>query len=798
MFQPLLEDVRFGLRALRKAPWFSLVTVVTLAVGIAASVAMFGVLHAVYLRPLPYPDANRLVVGRATFQGQLNPWVAGADYYDYRDGSASFDELAAVLPYSMQMTVTGDEGPEVVSAGAASPNLLAALRVRPALGRAFQPADGLAGAENVVLLSDRFWKRRFGGDPRVAGGTLVLDGAPHTIVGILPADFFFMTRADVWLPMRPDRFAASSRDMYNWYLVGRLRSGVSPGQAQAGVDVISARLQAEYPRTNRNKGLRLTGLRQVLTADYRSRLWILTGAVALVLLIACGNGAAMLLARAPARRAELSVRSALGAPRGRLVRQLLAESLGQALLAGLLGTVLALWFQAVILRYLDMQRLGPMAPGLSGSTLLAAAGVSLFAGLLAGLYPALRGTGASLADDLRSATPRAGDGGSRFRSGLVVAQVAVSVILLAASGLLVRSLANLQALDPGFVANGLLTAEVQVPQARYPDGASRNRFYAGLLRDLRALPGVESAALTSHLPIADQGNTYRANAAGAAEPQRIFLRSVLPGVFETLGIPLLAGRGIDDQDQGDGPDVVVLSETAARRMFPGEDPLGKVVELQLVPTPRPFWVVGVVGDVRLSRLAEAPEAALYVAYAKRPRAVMRIALRTGMAPTSLAGALRDAVRKADAQVPVSRVATMDDLVSESMAQRKVVTFSLTLLALLPLLLAAVGLFAVLAYHVSRRRHELGVRMALGADAARVGRLVLVQGLRVVGLGGVLGLAGAVAVTRLLRGFLFGVGAVDPLTFAAVTALVLAVATVACAAPAVRAARSDPRAALQAE
>ncbi|HKJ92166.1 MAG TPA: ABC transporter permease [Longimicrobiales bacterium] len=796
-FQPVFEDIRFGLRALRSARWFSLVTVLTLAVGIGAGVAMFDVLHAVFVQPLPFPDAGRLVVGRATFSGRLNPWVAGADYYDYRDASDAFDELAAVLPYAMQQTVSDATGAEFVSVSAASANLLGALRVQPALGRGFQPADGWVGAGDVALLSHGFWQRRFGGDAGVVGRTLLLDGGPYTIVGVLPPGFFFMTHADVWLPMRPDRFAAASRDMHNWYLVGRLRPGVTLAGAQAGVDVISARLQAEYPETNRDKGLRLTGLRDVLTADYRPRLWMLAGAVALLLLIACGNGAAMLLARAPARRSELAVRGALGAPRARLVRQLLAESLGQALLAGAAGTLLAVWFQAVILNYLDMTRLALPAIGLSRTTVLAAVGLSLLAGLLAGLYPALRITDAALAGGLRSGARGAGDGGARFRSGLVVAQVAVSVVLLAASGLLVRSLSNLRALDPGFAAAGLLTAEVQVPHARYPDAASRTRFYGDLLARLRAMPGVASVALTSHLPIADPGNTYRANAAGATEGERIFLRSVFPGTFETLGIPLLAGRDVDEHDAG-GADVVVLSRTAARRMFPGVDPLGKTVELQLVPDPLPLRVVGVVGDARLSRLADEPEAALYVPYARRPRSTMSIALRTGTAPLSLAGTLRRAVRQADPEVPVARVATLESLVSASIAQRTIVTFSLTLLALLPLILAAAGLFAVLAYHVARRHHELGVRMALGADAGRLGGMVLVQGMRLVGLGAVAGLVGAVALTRFLRAFLFGVGAIDPLTFAAVTALVVAAAALACSVPAYRAARADPRSALAAE
>ncbi len=799
MLRPLLQDIRFGLRTVRAAPWLSSVTVLTLALGIGASVALFDVLDRVFLRPLPFPEANGLVVGRATVKGEMNPWVAGADYYDYRRESDAFEELAAILPFPTDVTVTGAGEAERVVGGVASDNLLTALRVRPALGRAFAPEDAAEGAPGVVLLGHGFWQRRLGGDPGVVGTALTLDGVPHSVVGVMPAGFHFLTRAELWLPMRPDQNAAARRDMHNWYLVGRLSPGVSLNQAQAGVDVISARLQQAYPESNRDKALRLTALREVLTEDYRQSLRILSGAVALLLLIACGNGAGILLARAPARRFELSVRTALGAARGRLVRQLLAESLGLALAGGLLGTVLAAGFQRVMLDYLRMERLGLEATGVSLPTLGAALAVSLLAGLLAGVYPALRSADASLAGGLRTGGRGAGDGGTGFRSGLVMAQVALSVVLLAGSGLLVRSLRNLETLDPGFRTEGLLTAEVKIPLAHYSSEASRLGFFTTLLDEVRAMPGVESASLTSHLPIGDVGNTYRANAQGQeGDAQRIFLRGVFPGSFETLGIPLVSGRDVEEGGDRDGPYQVILSRTAAQRFFPAEDPVGKVVELQLVGTPRPMEVVGVVGDVRLSRLEEEPENALYVPYAQHPRNVMRLVLRSRIPLQSAAPHLREILGRLDAEVPLSRVATLETLVSASLADRRVVTLSLTLLAVLPLLLASVGLFAILAYHVSRRRREMGVRMALGASAARVGGMVLRQGVAMVMIGVFVGLGGAVAGTRVLRGMLFGVEATDPLTLLAVTGLVLGVALLACSVPVWRAARCDPRVAMEAE
>ncbi len=797
--QSILQDARFAYRAVRNAPWLSLVTATTLALGIGASVAMSGVLHGVFLRPLPFPEAERLVVGRATIKGVLNPWAAGADYYDYRDESDAFEELTAIMPFSVAVTVSGDGEAERVSANVVSPNFFPGLRTQPAVGRLFQREDGLEGAQDVVVLSYGFWQRRMGADPQTVGRSLVLDGSPVTVVGVMPRDFFFLARADLWFPMRPDQFAASMRDRHNWYLVGRLNPGITLEQAQAGVDVISLRLQGAYPETNQNKALLLTGLHRVLTDDYRQSIWILTGAVILVLLIACGNGAGILLARAPARRFELSIRGAMGAPRERLIRQLLLESLGIALAAGVVGTVLALWFQGVMLEYLALDALGLDELSLSLPTLAAALGISLFSGLLAGVYPAMRSADTSLTDGLNKGNRGRGDSGTGFRSGLVVAQVALSVVLLAGSGLLVRSLSNLETLNPGFDPQGLLTAEIQLPGAGYPDATSRTQFFSTLHDKLLALPGVASATFASHLPIKDFGNVFHAYPEGNEEQdERTFLRSVGPGYFRTLDIPVLAGRGVEDGDGAGAPNVVVISQTAARRFFPSEDPLGKVVMLNLSSGPRPMEVVGVAGDVRLSRLEEDPEAALYLPYAQRTSGTVSVALKILTPPEGLAGTLREVVRMMDPAVPLTQVANLEALVAESMAERRVITLSLILLSLLPLALASVGLFAVLAYHVSRRRHEMGIRLALGANPAHVGRLVLGQGLRLVWLGVGLGLVGAWGGTRLLQGLLFGVETTDPVTFLGVTGLVLTVSALACAIPVWRAARSDPTRALQAE
>jgi len=799
MFGPILQDFRFSLRTARSAPWFSAVSVLTLALGIGSSVAMFGVLHAVFLRPLPFSHPQELVVGRATVEGHLNPFVSGADYYDYRDQAQTFQELAAVLPFPSGMTESGRAEAQRVALSVASPNLFSTLGVSPALGRTFLQEDGLAGAQDVVLLSHSYWLNALGGDVEALGTSLTLDGNPFTVVGVLPPDFFFMLSADAWIPMRPDRWAAASRGNHNWYLVGRLTAGTTQDRAQAEVDAISARLQAEYPETNANKALLITGLHQVLTEDYRLSLWLISGAVLLVLLIACGNGAGILLARAPSRRFDLSVRSAMGAPRGRLVRQLLSESLGLALAAGALGTLLAVGFQRVMLQFLSMERLGLEDPGVSLPILGAALGVSLVAGLMAGIYPALKGAAVSVTEGLKTGYRGVGDGGSGFRSGLVVVQVALSITLLAGSGLMIRSLTNLRELDPGFDAEGVVTAGVQIPSTRYPTVQDRHRFFSTLQAELQATPGIQAATLTSHLPIADFGNIYRASTPGRAEePVRIFLRAVFPGYFETLGIPILSGRGVDASDEEGSPWVVILSRTAAERLFPDEDPLGKVVEMPFAPNPRLAEVVGVVGDVRLSELEQEPEAAVYVPYAHHARTGMRMALEAQVPLGAVSASIREILQRIDPKIPLSRVATLESLVSDSMAERRIITLALTLLALLPMVLASVGLFAVLAYHVSRRKHEMGVRMALGANATDVSGLILKQGLRMAAVGTLLGLAGAMGATRFLHAILFGVEPGDPLTLFAVAALVMTVAAVACAVPVWRATRADPRVVLEAQ
>lgn len=792
------QDIRFAWRTLCKAPWSSLATVATLALGIGASLAVGDILRQAFVDPLPFPQSRGLVLGKATFGGQLNPWAAGADYLDYRDQASAFETLGALLPSPVEVTVTGGTEPARIAEEVVSANFFETLRVRPALGRAFRPEEGEDGGPEVVMISHELWLRRFEGSPDVVGRTLTLDGRPYTVVGVVPAGFFFMTHADIWVPMRPGEWGIRARDRYSWFIVGRLALGVSLDRAQREVDLISDRLSRAYPDTNKDKGLLLIPLREALVEDYTTILGILVAAVALVLLIACGNGASILLARAPARRFELAVRSALGASRRRLAGQLLAESLGLALAGGVLGVLMGTGIEHLLFRYLHMQKLGALSVGLSASGVATALGLSLLAGLLTGAYPAWRGTRPTTGEELRRGQRGTGEGGVGFRSALLVAQVGLSVVLLTGAGLLVRSFANLRALDPGFDGHNVLTARVTLPLARYPRVEDRIRFYGSLLDGVKALPEVTSAAVTSHIPIANGGNIYRATVVGEEkDPERIFLRSAFPGYFETMSIPLLAGRDIAAEDEAGGPPVVVLSKAAARRFFGDENPLGKNLDLQL-RTPQRMEVVGVVGDVRLSRLEEAPEAVIYIPYTQRATDAMSVAIEARGSPASLTGPLREVLGQLDPEVPLTDVATVPELLRRSLADRRVLTQTLSLFALFPLVLSGVGLFAVLAYHVSRRRHEIGVRMAMGADAHRIGRLVLGQGAVLVGLGTTLGVGSALALTRLLRSQLFGIQPNDPMTLVGAVAFVAVVALLAVAVPVWRAVHSDPRRALEAE
>jgi predicted permease len=796
------NDIRHASRSLIHAPGFTLVVVFILAVGIGATVAMFSIMEAAMLRPLPYAEPDRLVLGNTTFDGNVN-WTSSAeDYWDWRDMSTSFDQFAATTGFAANHTITGGERPEEVPGTIVSINFFATLGNGPQLGRGFVPDEAVEGAPNVAMISYGYWQRRYGGSPDVLGSTLNLDGEPYEIVGVMAAGFRFYYDVDVWRPMRPDSDFIGARRFHNWVLLGRLGPGVALEEAQSEVDVISAQLEAQYPDSNQGKALLLTPLAEAMMFGYRQSLVMLMAAVSLVLLIACGNVAGLMLARGSARRLELSVRAALGASGVRLVRHLLSESLVLAIVGGILGTLLAAWLQPFFLQLLAIDPPAGQGAGLPVSVLTFALVVSIAAGVLAGIVPAIRTSRSGLFDELKSSVRTTDAGGARFRSGLVVVQVALTIVLLIGSGLMIRSLSNLMSVDAGFDSRNLLTAEIRLPGSEYTDREQRIQFYTALVERLGAIPGVDEVAVINQLPIRNPGNNIYVHdeANPPIDPSEIrsaYIRTVLPGYFKIMGIPLLSGRAIAASDVAEGPPVLVVSQRMADSIFPGVNPVGRRAVVDF-GQPVALEVVGVVGEVHMSGLAVEPFPAMYTSYLQMPYSAMAIAVRTAVEPESVVRPLREAVWALDPNLPVADVSTMESVIGRTLVTRKVRAVALSVFGGIALLLATVGLYGVLAYWVTRRYHEIGIRVALGASSGNVVEMILKRGIGLVAIGIALGLGGAFAGARLLEDMLYNVQPFDLTTFASVGAFFTGVAFVACLVPAWRALRVNPAETLQAE
>ncbi len=800
MVDDVVQDVRVAFRSFAKQPGFVATVLVTLGLGIGGNVAMFGIVDAVLLRGLPYEKPDRLVMGRVTYDGERGNTVSAPDYLDVREQATSLVSLAAFTPFSIEATVTGAGDPERVSAPLASWNLFRTLGVEPAVGRSFRPEEEEPGGAPVALLSWAYWQRRFGGDRSAVGAPIDLDGEPVTVVGVLPASFRFPVKGDVWRPLVRGGGWAQARQFHNWVEIGRLADGVDLSAAQAEVDAVSARLAELYPDSNRDKGMYLVPLHEALVAGYRGTLGVLAAAVVVLLLVACANVAGILLARGSARRAEMALRSVMGAGRVRLLRQLMVENLLLTMAAAVLGLVLAGVVQRGILGFVSLDRLGGVEPGLSVSTLGVAVGLALVTVVLFGLFPAMRAARTEPARELAGGGARAGSSrdAARFRNALVVGQVALTAVLLMVSGFLLRSFDRLGGVDPGFRTDHLLTAETPLPPGRYADPTTRPPLLEELRERLAALPGVEAVGIASHLPLRDQGNDVhvapieRWGDRGAFDGTA-YQRMVLPGYFAAMGIPLLAGRDVASTDRRDTQHVVVLSEALARRLVPdGSNPLGRTVGVDVGDDePYRVEVVGVVGDVTPASLEAGKEGAMYFPYGQRSPSTMRIAVRTQGEPAAVTGRIREILGALDPDVPLADVATMEDVLARSLADRRAVLLVLGSFAAVALLLAAVGLYGVLAYRVSRRVREIGVRMALGATVGSVSRGVVSGGFRLVALGLALGLPASWLASRWVRDMLFEVGTTDPLTYVAVTLFFAAVATAACVLPARRAARVDP-------
>ena len=793
----LLQDLRYALRTLGRSPGFALVAVLTLALGIGINTTVFSVVNAIALRPPPYINTQGLAALNAVnVRSGGESSLSYPDFEDLRASTRAFHEVGAYYEDRMILGAAGTD-PEQVDVEVITPNLFSMLGARAAMGRVFAAADGAEARSATVILSHQEWERRFQRNPRIVGTTIRLDGAPHTVVGVMPENFGFPDNQTFWVPMtRP-----SSPDRGSRYLsaVGRLKSGVSLQQAQAELTAFSQEQTRRFPETNDGMGVRAVDFREHWAGPAGSALWVMLGAVAFVLLIACANVANLLLAGAAARRREIAVRVAMGAGRGRLVRQLLTESVMVALLGGALGILFAMGGLRLILTAFPFQPPLWMVFDIDRNVLLFVLGVSVGTGVLFGLAPALRATGGDLQATLRDGGRGSTTGARRARlhRALVVGELALAVVLLVGATLMIRSFLHLRTASPGFRAEGALAAQMTTGGDRYKEGTARAVFYRQALERTRALPGVRSAALVSALPMGGGVNTSAVDVEGRtiAPGDRINAerREVTEGFFEAMGVPVVSGRPITADEAARGAPVVVVSRTLAGRLFPGESPLGRRITLG-----GPWsTIVGVAGDIHARNTGEAPRPQVYLPMGEDAGSNVSLVVRTAGDPAGAAGAVREIVRAIDPTVPV-KLNTMGELASRSLWQQRLFGGMFTSFALIALLLAVTGVYAMMAYAVSQRTHEIGVRMALGARAEGVLRMVVGQGLATASLGVGLGLAGAFAVTRVMAGMLSGVSPGDPLSFGLVAAILGGVALLASYLPARRAARVDPMVALRSE
>ena len=804
MIEALLQDVRYGARVLAKHKGFTAVAVLTLALGVGANTAIFSVVNAVLLRPLPFPDSERVVLldGVNPSKGITDSNMSAPDFADWRAESRAFERLAGYVTGG-SLLVSGEEA-ERVRGTSVTEDFFPLFRTNALHGRALTPDDAKEGATPVAVLSHGLWRRRYGGDPAIVGRQIMVGRESTQVVGVMPPEFSYPARTEIWFPFPLDP-AKERRDNRYIEVVARLKPDAALASAQAELDAVNARLAQTYVETNTGWGVRVTNLRERLVGNMRTPLLVVLGAVALVLLIACGNVANLLLARAASRGKEFAVRDALGASRARIVRQLLTESLLLSLAGGAVGVLISLWLTQLLVGLLpaDMARLEEIRPDarLFGFALA----VSILTGLLFGLAPALQASRGNLNETLKEGGRTGAEGArrNRARSLLIVAEIALSFVLLAGAGLLARSFLNLQDVNPGFNPAGVLAMRISASGPKYPAGPTRAEVYRQALERIGALPGVEAAGAVLSLPLG--GDTFNVGRSFIREgrpatPEESANASYLaatPGYFRALQIPLVAGRAFNEQDTEKSPMVVVINETMARRFWPGESPVGKRITIWR-DEKFPREVVGVVGDTR-SEPGEPAGPQMYVPYAQDANwGSLSLVVRSSVEPASLVAAARNEIHALDKAIPVYNARPMADVVAAAQADRRASTLLVGAFALLALLLSLVGIYGVTAYYVTQRTHEIGVRMALGARAGHVIGLVMGQGLRLT-LGGLaLGICGAFALTRLLESLLYEVKPTDPVTFAAAAVLLAAVALLACLLPARRATKVDPLTALRAE
>ena len=825
-----MNDLRFAVRQLLKNPGFTAIAVLTLALGIGANTAIFSIVSSVLLRPLPFKDPDRLVTvwERSVKKGYEMNHAGVATFLDWKTQNKVFESMAA-FGIDAGLNLTGDHEPERITAVPVSANLFEVLGVKPTLGRSFRVQEETPGNDQVVILGHGLWQRRFGSDPNMVGKTVLLDGRSYLVVGIMPPGFvfpgktgvlygfFFSKPADVWVPLALPAELLNNRNNHLLEVVARLKADANLAQASAEMDGLMGRMAQANPGELMGDHASVIPLHELSVGTVRSGLLVLLGAVAFVLLIACANVANLLLARAADRQKEIAIRVALGASRFQIIRQLLTESVLLALIGGALGTLFAMWTTDLFVNRVG-ETIALTTPGWSdirvdrgvlGFTLL----ISVATGVMFGLMPALQSTKTDLSDSLKEGGRGSTEGfrRSRLRSSLVVTQIALAMMLLTGAALMLQSFLRLQGVNPGFDVERVITMQLSLPESRYTNQQQRAALFQQLTERLRALPSVEFAAATSQLPLSsDVGNTTIEVVGRPPLPPGQWdttdFISVTPEYLGAMQIALLAGRFIGEHDTADSPPVCVINQTMAKRHFGNENPMGQKLRLGVNEfTPE---IVGVVRDVRQRSLDTenlSPQirrllgSQVYVPFAQIalwPR--MTVVVRTTSAPVALANALRAEVRALDKDLPVSRLRTMETIRGDSIAQPRFRALLIVLFGAVALALATIGIYGVMAHSVARRTHEIGVRMALGAQTTDVLKLVLRQGVRLSVTGLLLGLGGAFALTRLVSGLLYGVSATDPLTFASVPVLLLAVALLACWIPARRASKVDPMVALRYE
>ena len=808
VFARSARDFSYGFRMLRKNPGFSAVTVLTLALGIGANTAMFSVVDSLLLRPLPYKESDRLVLVWEKPPKGLRNSASAANFLDWRDQNHVFTNLVGITTGSFSLS--GKDLPERVDGMRTSWDYFDLLGVSPTLGRSFAAGDDRPGAPRVAVISYGLWQRRFGGDPKVMGRSLVVDGEPCTIIGVAPAGFRFFFAPEIWMPMALDR-AKVTRDFHYMVPLGRLKPGVTLAQARAEMDGIAKNIERAYPKSNKGWGAFVEFMRNAAVEDQQQAVLVLFGAVGFVLLIACVNVANLLLAKAAARQRELAVRASLGAGRGRLVAQLLTESVLLALAGGVLGLALALWMVRTLHALIPASMLAGFAEiAVNWRVLAFSFALSVITGVFFGLFPAWRVTKFNLHDILKEGGRGVSSTSShaRFRSVLVAGEAALSLVLLACAGLMIRSLVAMRSANPGFRADHVLTMRLSMAEGQYRGAAAVRAFYRQVLEKVTAIPGVRNASISMSLPL--QGSAFGMPFLIASHPRVPISEApgapyelVSAGYFPTIGATLHKGRFFTERDDENSPPVAVVNESFVKQYLPKDEPLGQrllVEELltgktQLGP-PIAWEIVGVVRDVKFGGLNSSGVPMIYVPILQSPWASGILGLRTATEPASVAPAARAVLAQLDPNMPVTSVKTMDQIVIDSMSESRMQTWLIGLFAAVALVLAALGIYGVMSYSVAQGTHDLGVRIALGASTGDVLKLVLKEGMLLTGAGLLVGVAGALALTRLLTSLLFGVKPTDPWTYVAVSGLLAVVALVAGLLPARRAARIDPGVALR--